>query len=51
MYTSLGSCLVEKFNATSKFIITFIYAASNGFGFAIYFAFTKTAGNRINYCA
>ena len=37
IYISLGSCLVERFTTTSKFIITFTYAASNGFGFAIYF--------------
>ena len=51
-FTPLGNGLVEPLTPTSKFIITFLYAASIVFGLAgnsiaIYFSVTKKAGNRI----
>ena len=47
-----GKLLEERMSSTSKFIITFLYAASIVFGLAgnsiaIYFSVTKKAGNRI----
>ncbi|XP_015766981.1 PREDICTED: tachykinin-like peptides receptor 86C isoform X1 [Acropora digitifera] len=51
--TDQGSNLLEeRLSSTSKFIITFLYAASIVFGLAgnsiaIYFSVTKKAGNRI----
>ena len=47
-----GKLLEERLSSTSKFIITFLYAASIVFGLAgnsiaIYFSVTKKAGNRI----
>ena len=47
-----SNLLAERSSSTSKFIITFLYAASIVFGLvgnsiAIYFAVTKKAGNRI----
>ena len=47
-----GKLLEERLSSTSKFIISFLYAASIVFGLAgnsiaIYFSVTKKAGNRI----